>query len=166
MANGEERIRAAASAWEQGHDVHIGCGGEAVPRDADARMPVYYYCHECERTVGRHDVAHAGSPAPEEDALLLLGYLDEARAELDALRNNLTVLAAAWGSNANHDPHPGTACAWGSASDALDELLKRCTFCEGSKGVTMERDPLDEVYGPAPQMPICHGCMRQRADDV
>lgn len=44
--------------------------------------------------------------------------------KLEKLRNDLTVLAAAWASNANHDPHPSTACAWRSASDALDELLE------------------------------------------
>ncbi len=47
----------------------------------------------------------------------------KATGSLAALRGNLTALAAAWASNANHDPHPGTACAWRAASDALDELL-------------------------------------------
>ena len=48
----------------------------------------------------------------------------EAMTEVVELRNHLTVLAAAWASNANHDPHPGTACAWRSASKALDKLLE------------------------------------------
>ncbi len=46
------------------------------------------------------------------------------RAERITLRTRLTVLAAAWGSNAEHDSAPGAASAWRDASSRIDALLK------------------------------------------
>ena len=46
------------------------------------------------------------------------------RAAYEALWNNLSVLVAAWGSNANHDPDPEAASAWRDASSAAGELLE------------------------------------------
>lgn len=45
------------------------------------------------------------------------------RAELQTLRSNIFVLAAAWSSNANNDPDPEAAKAWRHACSALDDLL-------------------------------------------